>query len=117
MKKGLKLINILIILALLVGCNSGIKNENNVSASAQLIIKDGRLEGLTDTGRMASEIVIPDSVKIIGEKAFYNCTRLTKITIPSSVEKIEADAFMGCDRLKSITLPESIKEIGNGAFT
>lgn len=34
------------------------------------------------------EVIIPNSVKTIYEKAFYNCKNIKKITIPSSVENI-----------------------------
>lgn len=39
------------------------------------------------------EIVIPDSVKIIGDNAFADCGELKKITIPASVTYIGEDVF------------------------
>ena len=47
--------------------------------------------------------IIPDSVKGIGDSAFYGCDSLTSIVIPDSVTSIGEAAFMGCDSLKSIT--------------
>ena len=47
--------------------------------------------------------IIPDSVKSIGDYAFYYCSSLTSIVIPDSVTSIGEAAFMGCDSLKSIT--------------
>ena len=47
--------------------------------------------------------IIPDSVKGIGDSAFYGCSSLTSIVIPDSVTSIGEAAFMGCDSLKSIT--------------
>ena len=54
----------------------------------------------------ATEVVIPDDVKIIGENAFEGCTSLTSVVIPESVCEIMEGAFRGCRALKSVTLPE-----------
>ena len=40
-----------------------------------------------------TSITIPDSVKIIGDNAFYKCTGLTSITIPKSVIEIDDSSF------------------------
>ena len=49
-----------------------------------------------------TEIVIPDSVKIIGENAFDYCDSLSSVTIPESVTKIGDDAFGGCEKLVEV---------------
>ena len=59
---------------------------------------------------------IPDSVKIIGEWAFYWCENLKSITIPDSVTIIEDSAFTGCTALTSITIPDSVTSIGGWTF-
>ena len=55
------------------------------------------------------EVVIPDSVTSIGDRAFYDCKSLTSITIPNSVTSIEESAFNSCDKLTSVTI-ENEKE-------
>ncbi len=59
---------------------------------------------------------IPDSVKIIGERAFENCTSLVSITIPDSVEIIGESAFRSCTSLVSIVIPDSVTTMGDYAF-
>ena len=44
-------------------------------------------------------IRIPDSIKSIGERAFYGCKNLTGLVIPESVEQIGKGAFWGCAKL------------------
>ena len=40
--------------------------------------------------------VIPDTVKIIHDEAFYDCSTVKELTIPSSVVSIGKDAFFWC---------------------
>ena len=61
-------------------------------------------------------ITIPNSVKKIEDSAFYNCTSLKSITIPNSVEKIGWYTFESCLSLESVIIPDSVEEIGYGAF-
>ena len=63
-----------------------------------------------------TSIVIPNSVKSIGDSTFYNCDSLTSITIPSSVTSIGSSAFSDCYSLTSVTIPNSVKSIGEKAF-
>lgn len=62
------------------------------------------------------EIIIPNSVVNIGERAFSNCG-LTNITIPNSITTLSDYTFYGCSALTSVTIGESVKEIGRSAFS
>ncbi len=62
-------------------------------------------------------IELPNSLKDIGNEAFYGCTGLTSITLPNSVKSIGAGAFSGCTGLTSVTIPNSVTSIGGGAFS
>lgn len=85
-------------------------------------------------------VTIPNSVKTIGELAFYGCDSLTSVTFPNSdlkiggqafsnsgltslefpegfkFEAIDANAFWHCDNLVSITFPNSMREINEKWF-
>ena len=54
------------------------------------------------------EIEIPNSVTYIGDRAFYDCTRLTSITIPNSVTNIGYNAFYNCIGLTSPVFNEHV---------
>lgn len=41
-------------------------------------------------------VIIPNSVKSIGEQAFWCCENLTYVSIPNSVTSIGGAAFHGC---------------------
>lgn len=51
-------------------------------------------ESFSNTG--VSAVVIPDSVRSIGSKAFSACRNLRQITIPDAVTQIAGDAFDSC---------------------
>ncbi|MCF2602194.1 leucine-rich repeat protein [Parabacteroides distasonis] len=61
-------------------------------------------------------INIPNSVTTIGNSAFCNCKSLTTINIPNSVTTIRKSTFKGCGSLTSIVIPNSVITIGDRAF-
>lgn len=96
-------------------------------------------EGITEisgtvSGSSVKEVVLPQSLEVIGDKAFMRCEELQTITLPANVKTIGDNAFYGsgltdiilnegleyigqeafqdCRQLKSIYLPASIREIG-----
>ena len=56
-------------------------------------------------------VIIPDSVKVIGIKAFSGCKSLESVIIPDSVKKIGDEVFEHCKSLESVTLPKGLKTI------
>ena len=61
-------------------------------------------------------VMLPDSLQEIGDSAFRGCSGLTTVLIPNSVQKIGRWAFEGCNALASVTIPDSVQEIGGWAF-
>lgn len=62
------------------------------------------------------EISFPDTVKIIGDRAFADCEALEKVTLSKALESIGKGAFWGCTQLKEIQLPDTVNSIGDSAF-
>lgn len=61
-------------------------------------------------------VILPDSVKIIKEGAFGDCSSLEHIELPEGLESVEDFAFTGTSKLDYITIPASVVKIGDGAF-
>lgn len=61
-------------------------------------------------------IVLPNTIKRIGEKAFICCVDLETINIPEGVTEIGDLAFWGCESLTSIVIPEGVTTIGERTF-
>ena len=67
-------------------------------------------------GKEVKDLVIPKSVKSIGDYAFSGCSGLTSVTIPNSVTSIGNSAFEYCSGLTSVTIGNSVTSIGSSAF-
>ena len=61
-------------------------------------------------------VTLGNSVRLLGRCVFVDCSSLKRINIPSSLIKIPQYAFARCTSLPSITLPDSITEIEYHAF-
>ena len=76
-------------------------------------IVDGILRRYLGAG---GEVVIPETVSCVGERAFEGCRNLTKVVLAEGVTEIEERAFAYCTALTQVRLPDSLREIGSGAF-
>ncbi len=86
------------------------KTENNVTVGLKSIGKEA-FSGC----RELESVLLQDSVKTIGEKAFYNAESLASLEL-GSVETIGDYAFYGCEKLRALALPETLETIGMNAF-
>ena len=62
-----------------------------------------------------SSVEIPEGIKKIGSRAFYNKTMIKNITIPNTVKEI-GQSFSHCSGLTSITIPNSVEKINGICF-
>ena len=72
------------------------------------------ITGLKD--KTVTEIIVPDYVTSIGEKAFRDCDSLTSVVIGDGVTSIGYQAFDGCGSLTSVVIGDGVTTIGDGAF-
>ena len=61
-------------------------------------------------------IIIPGTVKEIGENAFTNNADLTRVVLQEGIEIIGKEAFKQCNNLTTIELPESLRSIEMSGF-
>lgn len=93
----------------------------NCGFTGELIIP----EGVTEIGDKAfyyngggkiSSVILPSTIKVIGEEAFLGHSRLTDVIIPEGLVSIKMRAFEGCSNLKSIVFPSTLQTIQSRAF-
>ncbi|MBD5356991.1 MAG: leucine-rich repeat protein, partial [Bacteroides sp.] len=65
----------------------------------------------------SNSVSIPNSVRVIGDRAFSGCRSLQSVSIPDSVTAIGNNAFSECKSLQSVSIPDSVTAIGNSAFS
>lgn len=87
-------------------------------------------EGITEIGESAfaregfsigapqgfTSLVLPSTLKKIGNSAFSACTGITEWHLPEGLTDIGSRAFSYCDGLTQLALPSSLRHIGSLAF-
>lgn len=74
-------------------------------------------EGITELGDYVFDrcsmygIILPDTLKKIGESTFNGCANLKSLFIPSSVNEIDTAAFSSCNNLKYVEICGSVTEL------
>ena len=90
------------------------KHDGNM----EFILNDGILEiqEFAFCNSCIKDIIIPSSVLIIGEAAFYGCVKLEKINMENCrIKEVPNDLLLCCSLLKEVRLP-SISNIREGGL-
>ena len=61
-------------------------------------------------------IVLPSSVRSLGQYAFMNCSKLKSINLPVTQKTLPVSFLEGCTSLESIELPATLTTISTDAF-
>ena len=69
-----------------------------------------------DTTSVLTGIILPNTLKVIGDYAFLHCNSLKELVIPETVETIGSYAFAYCFGLTNLNMPEKITNITDHAF-
>jgi RHS repeat-associated protein len=94
------------------GCNDltrVIFAEGVANISKSINLSDTHIDGIV-------EIVLPNTLKNIGDRMFSGCNKITEIVVPDGVETIGENAFYTCDSLRIVTIPGSVTSIGKNIF-
>lgn len=98
---------------LLILCTSRMTGTKVSAKNEDFRIDNGKLTAYLGTDTFVS---VPNSVNVIGEKAFAGNTTIQKLELPNSLKSIEYMAFGDCTALTDVTIPDSVTKVGPGAF-
>jgi len=115
-------------------------DTNPKKISGTFTVKEGTIaitQLAFDGCKDLTEVVLPDSVKYIGDSAFRDCDNLTKINLTDNITFLDFAAFDGCPleevyisknlktlepyvfrgtKITEVTIPESVEAIRYSAF-
>ena len=90
-------------------------HPNFATEDGNLYNKDKTTLLIYAEGKSATSFTVPNSVKNIGDCAFYGNAKLTSFVLQEGLETIGDCAFYQCS-FESIVLPKGLKTIGEYAF-
>ena len=61
-------------------------------------------------------VYVQDSVKSIGDNAFYYCQAMESVRLPKNITVLPNEIFYNCKSLKEVIVPSLVKTIGERAF-
>ena len=80
-------------------------------------IGEGALSGDQNKGCLNIEqVVMPNSITVVGARAFKGCKALKNVTISEYVTEIFAETFSQCTALTTVTFSTRLASIGQEAF-
>ena len=65
---------------------------------------------------IVEEVILPESLLVIEDYAFYRCINLCQIQLPESLEEIGAAAFDDCSSLREIQIPDQVRIVRKYIF-
>lgn len=99
-------------------------NRNGYNMSGEPFVKDTYTtpDGIEVIGEYAfsytfiKNIILPNSLKVIRDSAFFECEYVENLVIPEGVTDIGGTAFTYCNELESIIIPASVTNWGISPF-
>ena len=62
-------------------------------------------------------VILPESLRQIGEMAFSGCTHLRPLTIPGGVQRVGTLAFAKCSQLERVRIEPGVVQLGPSCFS
>ena len=93
------------------------ENHSTFSAVENVLFSDDGTFLAYCSKTKSGTYVVPDSVLVLGERAFYHCQNLTSVIIPDSVTDLGLFLFKDCTALTNVQIGIGVEEISSGIFS
>ncbi len=70
----------------------------------------------SELAKSLTEIILPETVKVLDKRCLQDGALLTSITLPAELDSIHEMALGYCTALKELEIPSSVRSIGSSAF-
>ncbi len=103
---------LIMIMSMFAGLEISSVAEDDVLSYLTYEINDGEVTITDCDNSISGDVVIPDTIEgypvtTIGASLFYRCDKIESVVIPSTVKKIGDDIFSGCDAIANITVDKN----------
>ncbi len=106
----------------LIWTQNGMIADRYYGEAHELVIPEGvykiedYLNGFAEGNVLLEKVVLPSTIKCIGQRAFYYCAHLVDINLPEGLERIEDQAIQTASHLKITSVPSTLTYVGRGGF-
>lgn len=90
-----------------MGHRTPIKGSHNIAVPEGVV----KIWTRAFEGEGCESVILPSTLKVVGNEAFNHCRELREVVIPEGVEELGAWAFNHCDELEKIHLPASLVKL------
>lgn len=98
-------------------CDCEIINSSNLYKVQDRALYSADMKVLLHYPAKKNAFILPKSVTIINDFAFFGCASLSTISIPETIKYIGKSAFSFCESLKQVQIPQSVTIINSNTFS
>ena len=104
------------------GCGSlsqiQVEKDNKYYCSVDGVLYTAKMDVLVcyPAGKQDAHFIVPSTVTVLEESAFYGAKNLLSIDLPEGLITISSLAFSDCYKLENVIIPSTVREIEDSAF-
>lgn len=98
------------------GTCTGLKRVLDLGSITTIPDDTNQYQGTFRNQLNLTDVILPETLTKIGNRAFSGCTSLANINFPLALASIGNNAFSRCSSMEGVKLPSTVTTIGTSAF-